>query len=258
MDVMGMLDRIKKRQIEGFKEFVVNLETTPFQARAQIFTTGMLEDPVYMSYVMKNIKSFEDVLTLDSEEMETVLTSQEQVLPLMAKCLHGTQRVSDLVSTLPQISSKIKDELSYISEVCPKEKEGARCYILKLVRKFQLEEKIYGFRWELPPLDLYYQKLFKDGPHSIFFESGIKATEGCFEKGKRTGTWKHFYDTGSLLAEGDYLDGQKTGVWVFYYSNGKRRSEGKYESDLKHGLWQEWDRSGEQSQVEYAQGERKT
>jgi hypothetical protein len=59
-----MLDRIKKKQADGFKEFVSSMETTGSPMRGQILTAGLMEDPIYMTYVMKNLKTFNDFLQL--------------------------------------------------------------------------------------------------------------------------------------------------------------------------------------------------
>jgi hypothetical protein len=256
---MGILDRIKKRQIDGFKEFVINMETTGSQSRAQIFTAGVLEDPIFMSYVMKNIRTFDDFLQLDSDDIDMVLTSKEQIMGLLAKCVFGSDEseIMSLESVIPRHLSKLKDEMSYLKEVTPPEKEGAKFYIMKAVRKMQMEEKIHGFHWHLPPQDVYYPKLNKDGIAKLYFESGVLAAEGMFSKGKRMGLWRHNYDVGNILAEGDYMDGLKAGVWVFYYSNGNLKSQGRYKSDLKHGRWKEWDRSGAMTEVEYSEGVKK-
>lgn len=256
---MGMLDRIKKRQIDGFKEFVINMETTAATSRAQIFTAGVLEDPIFMSYVMKNIRTFDDFLNLDSGEIDTILKSQDQIIGLFAKCLFGsdTAKIMSLESSIPRHMSRLKDELSYLKDVSPSEREGAKFYIMKVVRKFQQEEKIHGFQWRLPPQDVYYPKTLKDGAAKILFENGSMAAEGEHSKGKRSGFWKHYYDIGVLLAEGDYSDGLKTGVWVFYYSNGNLKAQGKYKADLKHGVWKEWDRAGVLTETEYLEGVKK-
>jgi hypothetical protein len=138
---MGMLERIKKRQIEGFKKFVVNMETTESQTRGQIFMAGVLEDPLYMSYVMKNIRTFEDLLTLDGDEIDTVLTQQKRLLGLFAKCFHGTpdDKVMALESLIPRLFGRLKDKLSYIKEVTAPERDGECSFLLKLVRKLQQE-----------------------------------------------------------------------------------------------------------------------
>jgi hypothetical protein len=256
---MGMLDRIKKRQIDGFKEFVINMETTGAQSRAQIFTAGVLEDPVFMSYVMKNIRTFDDFLELSSEDIDMVLMSQEQMLGLFAKSLFGSDeaQIMSLEATIPRLMYRFKDEISYLKEVSPAEREGAKFYIMKVARKFQMDEKIQGFPWKLPPQDIYYPKQFKEGPAKIYFESGVVAAEGSYLKAKRMGFWRHNYDTGNILAEGDYFNGLKAGVWVFYYSNGNIKAQGKYKTDLKHGIWKEWDRNGSLNEVDYHEGVKK-
>jgi len=253
---MGMLDRIKKKQFLGFKEFVLNMETTGPSTRQHILMTGILEDPNFMSFVMKNIKTFDDVLDLPSEELEKIFLVQDQIYGVMAKCIfdEGIEKVKMLESALPRYYSRLKDELSYLQEVAPAEKEGAKYYILKIVRKLQMSEDIHGFGWQLPPQDIFHNKVLKEGKCQLFFDSGVLAAEGEILKGRRSQFWKHFYDSGTLLAEGEYVDGLKTGLWAFFYGNGKAKAKGYYRFDLKHGFWKEWDRSGKQIEVEYNEG----
>lgn len=256
---MGMLERIKKRQIDGFKEFVINLETSSGTARSQIFTAGVLEDPIYMDYVMKNIRTYDDFLNLSSDQIETVLESQDKLIGLFAKSLNGLDpaRLKEVESSLTTLMSKLRDEISYLTEVSPQERDGARFYMLKVVRKLQMEEKIYGFNWNLPPQDVYYPKTYKDGLFEIVFESGVVAASGLYHKGKRLGTWVHNYEKGALLAKGDYSDGLKVGEWSFYYPNGNLKSQGKYKADLKQGTWKDWDRAGGVVESEYEEGVKK-
>lgn len=255
---MGMLDRIKKRQNAGFKEFVMVMETSNPLKRGHIFTTGVLEDPVFMMHVMRNIKTFDDVLTLDSSELETVLNSQDQMIILFAKSIcKDVSKVSDFSINFPKFYSRLNDQLLYIKDMSATEIEGARFYLVKSVRKLQEEERIVGFRWKLPPQNIYYPKQFKDGTAKIIFDNGVVAAEGMYRKGKRMGAWKHNYDNGNILAEGDYSDGQKEGSWTFYYSSGKLKGKGRYRSDLKHGTWQEWDWFGEMKEIEYFEGVKK-
>lgn len=249
---MGMLDRIKKKQLIGFKEFVQNMETTAGPKRIHIFMTGVLEDPIYMNWVMKNIKNFSNVLTLPSEEIEAVLMLQEQMISLFAKAIKKEE--VDPLELLPRLGNRVRDELSYIGELSDQEIDSAKAYILKMTRQLQMEERIRGFDWQLPPQDVFFNKQVKDGRVQILFENGILAAEGDCLKGKRVGYWKHNYDNGKLLAEGEYIDGLKVGTWVFYYSNGNVKSQGKYLNDQKHGLWQEWDRQGVMTELKYREG----
>lgn len=256
---MSMLDRIKKRQYDGFKEFVLNMETTGISARQPIFLAGILEDPVFMTHVMKNVRTFEDFLNLPSDEIDAVLNSQEQIIGILAKCIFGdsSQSLTSLEFMIPRHIGRLKDQLSYLSEVSASEKEGAKYFILKVVRKLQAQELIQGFNWKLPPNDIFFPKVYRDGVAQIYFESGILAAEGSTYKGKRNNSWKHYYDTGKLMAEGEYSEGLKTGVWAFYFGNGSLRSQGEYISDLKHGHWKDWDRSGLLTETDYQEGVKK-
>lgn len=253
---MGMLDRIRRAQLDGFKEFVQSMEITAISTRQQIFTNGVLEDPIYMEWVMKNIRTFDDFINLPSDEIESVLLSQDQIISLFAKCVHGISdaEVMAYEKVFPKVMGKFKDELSYIKEVTNAEKESAKYYLVKMTRKLQNEEKIIGFSWKLPPQDVFHTRTYPDGHVKIIFNNGLLAAEGGYFKGKRIGTWKHFYDSGKILAEGDYLEGAKAGVWSFYYGSGAPKARGKFKDDFKHGRWEEWDRSGKKIEVEYNEG----
>jgi hypothetical protein len=251
-----MLERIKRKQMDGFKDFVQNLEITAGVARQQIFTTGVLEDPLYMSWIMKNLKTFDDFINLPSGEIDSVLSHQRQMIGVFVKCFWGesAEKITALESIAPKFMSEIKDELSYLQNVTSSEKEGAKHYMVKTTRKLMQDEIINGFRWALPPMNVFYPPTFKSGLNEIFFESGIVAAKGLIQANKRVGLWQHYYDNGSLLAFGDYYDGLKVGEWTFNYANGKTKAQGKYLADEKHGLWKEWDRTGELHEVVYSQG----
>lgn len=254
---MGMLERIKKKQLEGFREFVINLETTSLASRGQIFTSGVLEDPMYMSWVMKNIRTFEDFMRLPGDEIERVLSSQENIINVFVRAIDDRAAMTPVLeSTVPKLMSKIRDEWEYVTDVTPDSRISARSHIMKVARKLQLSEDITGFRWQLPPMDIFYPKTFKDGLTEICFDSGVLAAKGVMEKNKRSGPWIHYYDNGRILAQGDYLEGLKEGDWLFFYSSGKERAKGKYFADQRHGMWKEWDREGNIAEVEYQEGVR--
>ena len=156
---MGMLERIKKKQLEGFREFVISLETTSIASRGQIFTSGVLEDPMYMSWVMKNIRTFEDFMKLPADEIEKVLTSQENIINVFVKTIEDRNAGQSFIeTTIPKLMSKIKDEWEYVKDVTPEQRMSARSHIMKVTRKLQVSEDIMGFRWQLPPMDIFYPK----------------------------------------------------------------------------------------------------
>jgi hypothetical protein len=253
---MGMLERIKRKQIDGFKDFVQNLEITTGTTKHQIFTTGVLEDPLYMSWVMKNLKTYEDFINLGSGDINTVIASQERIVNVFAKCVWGEEeeKITALESVIPKYMSQLRDELSYLKSVTAAEKEGAKYFMVKATRKLMSEDLLNGFRWSLPPMDVYYPRTFKPGQTELHYESGAIAAKGLIDGGRRMGQWQHFYETGQILAYGDYYDGLKVGEWTFNYSSGKVKAQGKFVSDEKHGQWKEWDRNGELHEVVYSQG----
>lgn len=255
---MGMLERIKKRQLDGFKEFVLNMETTGPWKRQQIITAGVLEDPNYMFWIMRNIQGFEAVLDLPSEDLERVMELQAQMIGVFCKAIFDLPDAEKtaFVNSLQKFSSQLRDELSYMDSVPPAEIEGARFYLLKSIRGLQEEEKIEGFPWRLPPMDIFYPKTFEDGNVEIYFESGVLAASGQMARNKREGLWTHFYDNGKLLARGYYKEGLKEGKWEFYFGNGKSKAQGQYLSDNKHGIWKEWDRNDRVQEITYKQGMR--
>lgn len=253
---MGMLERIKKRQFDGFKEFVVNLETTGIKSRNHILSLAILEDPVFMTYVMKNIRTFDDFMKLPTYEIETVISHQDQIATLLAKCFFGMSEESILTlqSIVPRHFARLNDELSYLKDLTTQEKESAQFHIVKLVRKLQTDDHISGFNWQLPPLEVFQSRTYKDGRVQIFFESGTVAAQGDYFKSKREGHWKHFYDSGKLFAEGNYENGLKAGEWTYYFKNSEPKSRGLFKEDLRHGEWSEWDRSGLVQKVTYKAG----
>ena len=256
---MGMLDRIKKRQWEGLKDFVESVEITTAAQRQTILLNGVLEDPLFMRWVMKNIKGFPDFLSLSSDQIEDILRTNESLPRVLAKALPASDpaELQQYAVLCPRIFPKLKDEFSLLSQVPPGERESAQFFLLKTVRKMQREQRIEGFRWQLPSQEVFYDKpSVKEGKLQITFEDGTIAAEGEMHKGKRIGKWRHFYDNGRLLGEGSYQEGSKTGNWVFLYASGERRSEGHFFNDVRHGPWVEWDRTGEKREIEWKEGKK--
>lgn len=253
---MSMLDRIKRQQSQGFKDFVVSIETAHASSRSQILTIGILEDPLFMAWVLKNVKSFEDFLALPKEELLEIINSQDALMGILARAIQGMseQKIEENFSVSPNFLKRVLSEVAYQKEPTILERETAKIYLLKNVRKLQALGEIEGFGWRLPPLILFEPQTHRDGRAKIMYDNGKLAAEGDYEKSKRTGYWIHNYDTGKIFAEGDYSQGLKTGAWVFYFGNGDIKAQGKFKLDQKQGLWKEWDRAGKCTEVEYSAG----
>ncbi len=251
-----MLTRIKKKQYEGFKDFVESLETTVLSGRYNIIVSGILEDPSFMQWVTRNMKSFEHFLEFTSDDIEQVMRSNDSMIIMLARAMKNL----DWEKYSPNFSrflGKLKDEMSYLPEVSAGEQEKAQFFILKAARKMQRQEQIQGFTWELPPQDIFHSlPLPREGVAQLKFIDGTVAAEGEALKGKKIGLWKHFYETKKILAQGSYQEDLKEGQWTFYYGNGEKRSEGRFINDSRHGEWKEWSREGELSLSEWIDGKR--
>jgi hypothetical protein len=256
---MSMLERIKKKQWDGFKDFVESMEVTSAGPRSYILLNGILEDPRFMSWVTKNLRSFRDFLELPSDEIEQVVATNESMVKVVAKALERTdaESLQQYAAVFPKVFGKLRDEAALLQQVSPTERESAQFFLLKTARKLQRQESIQGFRWQLPPPEMFLEKPpSKNGVVQIFFDAGNLAAEGELLKGKRIGKWHHFYDNGKLLAEGEYLAGLKTGPWSFYFGNGQPRSQGKFKEDVRQGEWLEWDRAGHSVVVTWKDGKK--
>ena len=243
---MGMMGRIKKKKAQGFKELVINMESSSSEVRSQIFTSGYLEDPVFMAYALKNIRTFDDFLNLSSDDIFKVISGHGQLIRLLAKCLFGMDEkyFDSFYRAIPLLMGKLKDELKLLDHLSVPDREAARVQVLKVVRKFQLEERIDGFSWILPPDAVYVSQKLQEGECKILFENKTLLAQGSILKGKRSGGWMFYSTTGKLFAKGSYDHGLKTGPWIFYYGNGNKKAQGDFVQDEKSGLWLEWDREG--------------
>jgi hypothetical protein len=254
-----MLERIKKRYQDGFKDFVLSLETSPPKIRGQIFLNGLLEDPIFMSHVVKNIRCFDDLISLRSHDLSVIFSQDRHHLGLFAMgVFNSPDRLTKFEIHHPAHVTHVRRELSFMSSISKDESEKAQSFLIKIARTYQTEGKIKGFDWVLPPEDLYLsKKKGGDGPVKIDFENGTCAAHGKQIRGKREGKWFHYYETGALLAVGNYSKGMKEGEWKFFYSNGNLKGVGEFRRDVRDGLWIDWDRSGELTESTYENGLKK-
>jgi hypothetical protein len=250
------LDRHKKNKFEGFKNFVETLEGTPAATRTVIFLNGLLEDPNYMMWAMRNVKTFKDYLDLPSDEVEACFKANPNSAKFVAKLLFKTPELETAESIFRRQFSQIKEELEATGEVTDLEREASLISLLKTVRKLSKDGRVNGFKWTLPDEAIFFDKSPREGKHQINYENGVLAAKGEMLKGKRQGKWEHFFETGKILARGDYDLGLKSGDWEIYYSTEKIRSSGKYRQDVRHGTWKEFSRDGNETVIEYVEGKK--
>jgi antitoxin component YwqK of YwqJK toxin-antitoxin module len=82
----------------------------------------------------------------------------------------------------------------------------------------------------------YSRKLSEDGTRWIreglftaYHENGQRASEGMYDDGLETGTWRDYHDNGQLAAEGEYVNGKEHGVWRHWDREGREEKPTRYE-----------------------------
>lgn len=254
---MKMLQRSKKKEMEGFKDFVKNLETTPSEKMLSKFQLCALEDPVYMSWVAKNMMTIEKFFEFSEEEIQTVLSSLKEAVLISAKAIGGTPYEQRLMQSMTKddFVEKFKYELTIHTDIKAEDKEASLFSIFKAFRTMQNKDLIQGLPWRLPTIDVVKinKNIAPSGPYELFFddEKKVKALSGELKTKQRIGVWEHFFTNGNLMAKGEYAEDEMNGNWTFYYPDGSPKSEGQYSGGKKVGTWKEWDRNKVETTVSY-------
>lgn len=253
-----MLSRHKKKGYDGFKYFVKFVESLPQHKQKEILESAILEDPVYMTWIVKNMIKETYFFKLNSKECENFFSNFQNGVEVLAKGFFNTdlnQRIKDeflpksLIAEYNDIGDSYKNLSNNIREV-------ARLFLVSRIRQLQDTGEILQFCWRLPSPDITngHTKNVRTGDFSHYYENGQLALSGKLEKTRRAGEWSHFYENGELMALGDYEEDEKTGIWFFYYSNGEHKSEGEFRENLKEGSWEVWDHDGKQKTIFYKRG----
>jgi len=258
---MNVLTKHKKKGEEGFKRFIKNLETTPLAKLKNILEVCILEDPVYMKWVLPNMIRFEYIMILNELQIEELYNRMANPTKTFIMAFWETEWREEFEKEKlsPKLLASFKDEREYIKEVQTFEKRNAQVKILQLIRELQEQRVIPDYTWSLPAkkvLDGSNHKIPTKGDFSLEFEDGTIALKGQFEDRMRAGKWKHYYPNGKIMAEGIYNLGEKVGKWTFYYPSEKIKATGDYIENLKQGDWTEFDASGNEITVAYTRGKK--
>ena len=238
---MGILNRIRRKEAEGFREFVCSLETTYKNKRKDIFQAGVLDDAAYMIWISQNMLNMKRISDLPEEELEKVIIELPNPVEVLCKALFKMPEIEEVViKKLPQsITRKYAEEKGFIEKLTLNEHEGAQFFIYQEARKLQETGGLPSLKWSYPPQDLLInQKVNVDsGVWANYYEGGEVSAKGSMKNFMREGPWEHFYEDGSLRAKGMYSKGKKTGPWKFWKSNGDILAEGVYSEDERAGEW---------------------
>ncbi len=253
-----MLSRHKKKGYDGFKYFVGFLETLSSEKRREIVEDAILEDPVYMIWILKNMINMNYLSSMDSKSIESFFTNCPNVLEAIAKSIISHPLKDTIITHF--VPASLKKELLDLMEIfknIPKgSQDAAQFFILERVRSLQSKGIIEEFNWKLPGPDIAFEphNKIQNGQFELRYENGTIALSGQITLTKREGAWLHNYSNGQLMAEGGYKKGLRDGVWTFYTTDGTLKSKGKFQEDRKNGIWQEKNYQGNMIEVSYNKG----
>ncbi|MCY4523797.1 MAG: hypothetical protein OXB84_03565 [Halobacteriovoraceae bacterium] len=258
---MNILSKHKRKGVDGFKRFVQNLESTSGKARENIVQTGLLEDPVYMRWVIPNLMTYNYIMKYNDDHVTKILHAMNNSIKIYIAAFFNTKMEKEFIEE--KLSNRLKrdylDEKQFITSINESQEAGARKQILQAMRKLQNSYEIPPYKWDLPPsnvLDGTNQKIVPNSVFKLNFENGKPALIGKTKGKNRDGVWQHFYPNGNPMAVGPYSNGVKSGDWKFLYSNRTMKAEGKYLNDNREGKWLEYDKEGEVQTVTYREGKK--
>lgn len=256
---MYTLTKHKKNGIKGFKTFVKNLELFPENTVRTMTSVGMLEDPVYMKWALKNKIRFDAFMILDYESVLKVMDRlKPSTMQLLVFAIKGHEKEAEFLKN--NMTDKHKYEYNEEAEYTnptPKQKHIGKTRIMEAMFDLEMNGEIPFFDWDLPPIEVLTGEHFNVTEAGIYTQNyldGKPALEGQLVHMLREGVWKHYYPNGDLMAEGIYLQGEKSGDWTFFFPGGQIKSQGIFKNDMKHGLWSEFDPQGDELKVTYKEG----
>ncbi|MBL6989473.1 MAG: hypothetical protein ISR65_06830 [Bacteriovoracaceae bacterium] len=255
---MELLKRHKKRGIEGFKDYVCFLEETPNEKVKDMIALGLLEDPVYMTWIVKNLVDYTYLSKLSSDDIYKIWGQLPNPVMIFVYALFKSPVEEDIVYNKfdDRMRRKYKDEAELVEAVQYSQQENCRLTIMKKIHELQKFRAITGFAWQVPSEKILIGENFElnRGMYVSKFEDGKVALKGRIASKMRDGEWDHYYPNGQLMARGSYQQGEKEGDWEFYYANGFNKASGYYLDNLKDGDWSEYDKDGNEEVFFYKRG----
>ena len=229
---MGMLTKHKKKGLEGFQNFVCNIETASSESFKNILQTAMIEDPIYITWALKNLMHFEDVVELEDEPFETLLNAMPNCQTWVYAFGHSEMEPLLLGKVSKLTRQKFLDELALVPKISPGQQLQARNSCITKLRAMQKNHDLDPYAWQLPPqevLDGDHLKLPATGEVVIDYAPGQPALRGSMDNHMRTGNWEVFYPNGQKYAQGAFKEDQRDGVWEFFGTRGEAKMKQSFE-----------------------------
>jgi hypothetical protein len=257
---MTYLSRMKKKDSAGFEQIVRDLEVLPIKKKWDRSFMMSIEDPIYMSYVVKNLLSIDKVTTLDKKSFFIFCEKTPNIITLLYFAFHNRPQEKEILEMLAPKYKELYDEeneRNLSKEVSQGLRESAMGKLISSFRNLSDGRNLELIQISSPPVNvLNFDKSSPPTTHlKRFYENGTCALEGEIKRKLRMGPWKIYYSSGQLMAQGEYVEGMMENLWSFYYPKGTKMSEGHFRKNIKINDWKEFNAKGEISIVNYGDKE---
>lgn len=81
----------------------------------------------------------------------------------------------------------------------------------------------------------------KEGLWRVYYDNGIRKSEGLYAKGLKEGLHKQWSSSGILQLEGFYNNGKANGLMKWFHEQGHLAAEGNMINDIREGPWKIYD-----------------
>lgn len=252
---MYTLSKHKKKGVDGFKEFVKNLELFPSKTVQNMIFIGLLEDPVYLKWALQNRISFQYFKELSPEDVMKIYDFIRMPLQTFISAMKSDNDEPAFVGEkLPEpLQRQYWEEREGLSVTFARQ-DQARISIMEKVLELEKRGILPKINWKIPPSDVLEGNSFEitdDGIYIQYYQNGKFALRGMLENRLRAGTWEHFYPDGNIFAVGIYINGEKNDDWTFYYPDGCVKMQGSFKDDLREGKWVFFSQESDDESVVY-------
>jgi len=255
---MEMFHKHKKKDIDGFREFVLFFEQLSVAKQELILDVGILEDPLYLSWITRNMLTFLSLFELDQNDFNKIIPLIPNKFITLAKAFYKkTPEETELLARFPQTWIKqYKEEFELLKDMRINMQENSQALIIQSIRKHIKLIDYKKLSWKIPPIEIVtlQRNPLKDGTYEICYDNGNLAMAGDLEKYRRHGYWEFYFEDGNIATQGVYNQGLKEGSWSFYNKNCALKACGQFHQDHKEGPWEEWNREGIKKNKKYHRG----
>jgi len=188
---MYILTKHKKKGEEGFKGFVRSLATMGSATFKNVLQMALLEDPVYMKWIMTNLSAtgFDFFTRLDKTSVQKVYNEINNPLRIFVLALSNFEDCKNFINEkfLPTMKAQFMEEAEMTQNITPAQQTASKTIIIEKMFELQKRREIPDTDWEIPAKEVLSgenHKIVANGDFLLVFENGKPALRGQLEPTK--------------------------------------------------------------------------